>query len=218
MSAPADTIRNYLDSHGGSVEVPFRNLLTTWQVKDPDAEEREAISRELVAAGVEVDGSLVGLDESDHVRLSVQGRGIGDAPPWTVEDTRSHDAAPTAVLAAPALVLQEETSRTDSKRRSNRKRLAIAVIVLVLGAGAGAGAYLLGKNSGEDLDAARAAGAQQGKREGAARGAERGYDQGFRQGRRQGYRQAYGPAYDKAYNAELKTAGFEPVKNPSGKK
>jgi hypothetical protein len=216
MSAPATTIRNYLDSHDGSVVVPFKHLLTTWQVEHPSAEARQAISRELTAAGVKVDGSLVDVDASDHVRLTVHGNGVSDAPPWAADGPEG-EGAPPAVLTTPR-VSGEGINRANSKRRSKGKRLAVAATVLVLGAGVATGGYFLGKNSGEDLDAARAFGARQGQREGAARGAERGYEQGLRRGRRQGYRQSYGPAFDKAYNGELKKAGFEPVKNPSRKK
>jgi hypothetical protein len=213
-SAPAETIRRYLDSHDGSVMVPFKNLLTTWQLKDPNPEMRAAMGRELTAAGVEVDRSLRDIGESDQVRLTVQGNGANDAPPWAPGEAEE-EGAPTPPAATR---LDDETNRAESERRSQRKPLAISAIVLALAAGVGVGGYFLGRNSGEDLDAARAAGARQGQREGAARGAERGYGQGFRRGRRQGYRHSYGPAYDRAYNAELRKAGFEPVKNPSGKK
>lgn len=105
---------------------------------------------------------------------------------------------------------QETTLAADDQpsRRGAKTALAIGVVVLVA-AGAGVGAYFIGKNGGEDLDAARAAGEQQGQREGAARGAARGYDEGYKDGRKQGYDQTYSRAYQRTYKKAFKDAGLE---------
>jgi hypothetical protein len=72
---------------------------------------------------------------------------------------------------------------------SKRGLLVAIVAVVVLGAAAATGGYLLGHSTGEDLDAARAAGTQEGQEAGSARGAEEGYAEGFKQGREEGYQE-----------------------------
>jgi hypothetical protein len=59
--------------------------------------------------------------------------------------------------------------------------------------------YLVGKSGGEDLDAARAAGAAQGRQQVSPSATRRGYAQGLRAGRREGYKQTYRRTYRAAY-------------------
>jgi hypothetical protein len=72
------------------------------------------------------------------------------------------------------------------------------------------GGYLLGKSSGEDLDAARAAGSASGQQNGATKGAAQGYTAGRVQGRRQAYRESYRTAYKTAYRQAFEDAGQTP--------
>jgi flagellar biosynthesis/type III secretory pathway protein FliH len=81
-------------------------------------------------------------------------------------------------------------------------------ILLVAGA-AGTGAYLYGKSTGEDLDAAREEGTAAGQEQGATKGAEQGYAQGFEEGREQAYDESYGAAYREAYLRAFDEAGLE---------
>jgi hypothetical protein len=87
--------------------------------------------------------------------------------------------------------------------------LSIAAAVVLI-AGLAAGGYLLGKSSGEDIDAARAAGTAAGQRDGAAKGAAQGYNAGRLQGRRQGYQDSFGRAYKTAYRKAFEDAGQAP--------
>jgi hypothetical protein len=96
-----------------------------------------------------------------------------------------------------------------SERRGGRGLIAGVVACLVLAAGAGVGGYFVGKSGGEDLDAARAAGAAEGREQGSAKGAEEGYAEGFKEGRREGYSATFATAYRKAYAKEFEQAGLE---------
>jgi hypothetical protein len=101
---------------------------------------------------------------------------------------------------------EEPTRVAEPPRR--RRALSIAVVVLALAGGAGVGAYFVGRSTGEDLDAARAAGAAAGQREGAAKGAQQGYAEGFKAGREKGYEQTYDEAYKAAYRKAYEDAGL----------
>jgi hypothetical protein len=92
-----------------------------------------------------------------------------------------------------------------------RKAALAAIAVLVLAA-CGVGGYLVGNSGGEDLDAARAAGARAGHDEGIRKGTQAGYAGGFRAGKRRGYLQAFAPAYKKAYIAAYGDSELEPPK------
>jgi hypothetical protein len=95
-----------------------------------------------------------------------------------------------------------------SPRRWNRGLfVGVAVVAVLLLA---AGSYLLGKASGEDLDAARSAGSAAGQQAGAAKGAEQGYSSGHARGQRQAYRASYTTAYKVAYGNAFDDAGLTP--------
>ena len=85
--------------------------------------------------------------------------------------------------------------------------IGLAVLIVLLLAGS---AYLLGKSSGEDLDAARARGSAEGQRDGSVKGAAQGYRAGQLLGHRQGYRASYGTAYKAAYRKAFDDAGQTP--------
>jgi hypothetical protein len=92
------------------------------------------------------------------------------------------------------------------------KRASLVALVLVTAAGGGVGGYLLGQSGGEDLEAARTAGLEQGRRTGNANGTRDGYQEGFTKGRRAGYARAYDKAYVRAYRRKFEEVGFPPPK------
>jgi hypothetical protein len=90
---PANTIRGYLDENGGETQVPFHNLLTTWQIEDPGEQERLRIERDLADAELEVDPPLEELGAEDPVSLRIT------EPEETAaaeEETAASDVEPTA--------------------------------------------------------------------------------------------------------------------------
>src|SRR2546423_7922748 len=105
-------------------------------------------------------------------------------PPW-------EDQAATAIQPASG-----ETTRIFGRRR--RHIPAAAAVAVGLGLSAALGGYFVGHSGGNDVDAARTAGAAHGRAEGSSRGSRPGYRQGFKEGRRAGYRQAYRAAYKAA--------------------
>jgi flagellar biosynthesis/type III secretory pathway protein FliH len=90
--------------------------------------------------------------------------------------------------------------------------MGVFALVLVC-ALVGVGAFLIAREGGEDLDAARAAGAAEGHAEGSAAGSEAGFAQGFREGRKESFDLAYEKAYEQVYRAAFDEAGLEPPKN-----
>lgn len=90
--------------------------------------------------------------------------------------------------------------------------IGLVVGILVVALAIGAGAYVYGRSTGEDLDAARAAGTEAGQRKGAAKGAAEGYAAGFEKGRETGFKRAYPKAYRKSYAEAFEEAGLEAPK------
>lgn len=84
--------------------------------------------------------------------------------------------------------------------------------VLVVALALGVGAFVYGKSTGEDLDAARAAGTEAGQRQGSAKGAAEGYAAGFKKGREVGFKRTYPKAYRKSYIKAFEEAGLEAPK------
>lgn len=84
--------------------------------------------------------------------------------------------------------------------------------VLLVALAIGVGAFVYGKSTGEDLDAARAAGTAAGQRQGAAKGAAEGYAAGFKKGRRAGFKRTYPRAYRASYADAFEEAGLEAPK------
>jgi hypothetical protein len=93
---------------------------------------------------------------------------------------------------------------------SGRRGIALVSALLALGLAVGAGGYVIGAHGGEDLDAARAAGAEQGRQEGKRDGTLSGNASGFRKGWLTGIRKTYRHAYRDAYRDEVEQAGIDP--------
>ncbi|MCP9488866.1 MAG: hypothetical protein MSC31_03220 [Solirubrobacteraceae bacterium MAG38_C4-C5] len=104
MAAPEESIRNYLDQHGGTVEVSVRQALSGWRLDRPSREERERVARELAAAGIECDPPLVEGELESRVTLRVR-----EAP---------RDAGPTAGATAPGRREEATAERTQSDERA----------------------------------------------------------------------------------------------------
>lgn len=101
----------------------------------------------------------------------------------------------------------------DLRPRSVEIRLrtlaAVASLILVALL-VGGGAFLYGKSTGVDLEAARLQGAQAGQAKGAAKGAARGYAVGLKRGRERGFSQTYPKSFKKSYKEAFENAGLEP--------
>lgn len=91
---------------------------------------------------------------------------------------------------------------------SAQKHLAaVAVALLLLSLGGG---FLLGRESGENLAAARASGEEQGKRLGTRVGATVGYVAGLKRGYPQYYDGAWSDGYVTAYRQAFQRSGVFP--------
>ncbi|MDQ4006104.1 MAG: hypothetical protein M3135_07405, partial [Actinomycetota bacterium] len=64
-------IRQYVDQQGGSAQVPFHNLMTTWRVQYPTEADCRHIEEALRRAGVTVQPPLTGLSPDAYVWLQV---------------------------------------------------------------------------------------------------------------------------------------------------
>lgn len=184
--SPAQIIRDYLDEQGGEVEVPFHNLLTTWGIGEVDPDARAAIERDLHGAGVSPTPGLrwVGPDTAVTLRL-----------------------APPPAAAPPPWAGQPELQATPASKQIGKgaiAALAVALVALVIGGGVAG--YLLGRDSDEDLQAAKTAGERSGEREAARRQDPAGLRRERAAGRREGYRRAYQPAFDRAKSTALSAA------------
>jgi len=117
------------------VEVPFHNLLTTFEFDDPGPLERQQIVAELAHAGVHVNRSLGELRPDDPVRLRLVAPERGPSlAPW------DHDAPtipPTNAPLAPA---------PPAKRRWPA-RVGAGALVLALVGGAATGAFFYGRDT-----------------------------------------------------------------------
>lgn len=147
------------------------------------------------------------------------GRRYWDGEHWTPERIPAAEeeagSRPTEVLGDERVTAAYGREPAEPPRRSRRRPLALALVVVALAVGAGVGAYFVGRSTGEDLDAARAAGEAAGQREGAAKGAQQGYAEGFKAGRKKGYEQTYDDAYKAAYRKAFENAGLAAPENVS---
>jgi flagellar biosynthesis/type III secretory pathway protein FliH len=109
----------------------------------------------------------------------------------------------------------ETRELNEGRPQGWRRKPLLAALAILVGAGAAIGGYFIGYSTGEDLDAAREAGAAAGREAGSARGAEQGYAQGFKEGRKKGYQQTYASAYEEAYRKAYDEAGLTPPKKVS---
>ena len=184
---PAHIIRNYLDEHDGEAEVPFHNLLTTWGFDEIGPATRVTIERELHAAGVVATPSLQWVGPDTLVTLRLAQVAPTAPPPWA--GARPPEAQPE-----------------PSGRAGRGALVALACALLLLAAGGAVAGYLLGRDSGTDLAAAKAQGVRQGERLAAQRRDPAGVRRARAAGRREGYRRAYQPAFDSAKGQALAAA------------
>lgn len=68
---PAQVIRDYLEGHGGSVEVHVDEIARAWRVEGLGDQDRARISAALASAGVETDPPLLEADDHARVRVSL---------------------------------------------------------------------------------------------------------------------------------------------------
>lgn len=94
-------------------------------------------------------------------------------------------------------------------RDAEVNKVYVGLGVLLAAVAVGVGAYFIGKSSGADLDAAKAAGEAAGRVKGAEIGSRQGYALGFKAGRKQGYEKTLAPAYRQAYQKAYEDAGLE---------
>jgi hypothetical protein len=71
MTRPEERVRRYLDEHGRTVEIPFHNLLATWNLDEVTDADRQLIEEALSRAAVVAEPSLRGVWAGSPVRLSV---------------------------------------------------------------------------------------------------------------------------------------------------
>jgi Protein of unknown function (DUF2510) len=90
---PQGVIRRYLDQHGGTVQVPAYNLLSTWEVPDFEGGSRERIAQALRDAGIETDPPLSQVQRDTKVTLRVRDEPVS-TPPWGApkEETQREEA------------------------------------------------------------------------------------------------------------------------------
>jgi hypothetical protein len=69
--SPEQTIRLYLDEHGGATDASVSHLLTTFGIAEGDEPGRDRIAHALAGVGVEISRPLPSLGAGEHVRLVV---------------------------------------------------------------------------------------------------------------------------------------------------
>jgi hypothetical protein len=84
--------------------------------------------------------------------------------------------------------------------------VAAAMLIAI----AGVGGYLIGKSGGQDLTAAREAGALRGHDQGVRVGTRQGFAVGFKSARKVSFRLAYTQAYRASYRAAFEASGLIP--------
>jgi hypothetical protein len=90
-----------------------------------------------------------------------------------------------------------------------RREILLVAGGFLLAAALGVGAYLAGMSTGEDVDAARASGAESGEMRGSAEGRHDGYQEGYRVGRRRGFDDVYRHAYRDAFLRQFRLADLD---------
>lgn len=121
------------------------------------------------------------------------------------DDVYEEDQAKTVGDKASA----SSTERSEPAFSIRRSTLFTVLAGVIVAIALGAGGYMVGKNSGEDLEAARAAGASAGKAAGEKRGQSRGFRAGFTKGNSLGFTASYNQAYRRAYVKTWEEAGLE---------
>lgn len=98
-AAPEQTIRRFLDEHGGQTQASVSHLLTTFGLAEGDQAGRDRIRDALAGAGVGIDPPLTYLGSGEQVRLF-----IASSLPAPVSAT--HYAGSSEVAAAPTARLK----------------------------------------------------------------------------------------------------------------
>jgi uncharacterized protein DUF2510 len=106
---PQRVIRRYLDEHGGSVQVPAHNLLTTWAVQDFEGGNRERIAQALHDAGIQTDPPLSDIQLDSIVTLEIRERADTPSPPWEEAEEKgkvagASEGASPAPVETPAVL------------------------------------------------------------------------------------------------------------------
>ena len=114
-------------------------------------------------------------------------------------------------VAGPSNDTPDAGSERSGRRIFTRERLASVALVLVLIALAAGGGYLLGNDSGADLEAARTAGEKAGWTRGTAIGGDV-YPAGLERGRKITYGRTYRDSYRAAYERAFKGSGVDAPK------
>lgn len=94
MAAPEESIRQYLDGHGGSVEVSVRQAVSSWRLEDPTREDRARIDRALAAAGVQAEPPLEQGELDSRVTLRLAADEQPSAAPAPEPAASPQPAAP----------------------------------------------------------------------------------------------------------------------------
>lgn len=90
-----------------------------------------------------------------------------------------------------------------------RRPTVYLTVFIVLLVSAGASGYLVGSSSGEDVSAAREAGAAAGQKDGSKRATRKAYARGMALGRSAGFADAYPAAYEAAFLKQFRRAGLD---------
>src|SRR4051812_48505873 len=83
---PAETIRRYLDDHGGETDATLGHLLTGFGVEDEDPATRDRIATVLNQAGIYTDRPISFLQPDDGLHLSTSPPPPAGEPGPTAED------------------------------------------------------------------------------------------------------------------------------------
>jgi hypothetical protein len=87
--------------------------------------------------------------------------------------------------------------------------VVVTCLALFLIAGFSTG-YVLGRDSGTDLDGVGPSATADGREAGLEKGTQQGYKEGLKAARQRDYTAAYAAAYREAYAAEFESAGLDP--------
>ena len=93
--------------------------------------------------------------------------------------------------------------------RLTSRSIVIALVALLLIGGFGTG-YVLGRESGTDVDDVGPSATADGREAGLEQGTKEGYKEGLRVARQRNYTAAYAAAYREAYAGEFESEGLDP--------
>jgi hypothetical protein len=109
-SSRAQTIRRYLDGHGGDADATVDHLLKTFDVEEDDADGRGRIATALSGAGVGINRPLPFLGADEEVHLSLAGsKVVEDTPKGGGGNGGVQEAARLAAGIAPAPLPEPST-------------------------------------------------------------------------------------------------------------